>query len=202
MSLKERDLEKLWSNYENLAKMTKSKELLALIEEQGQRILECSYSQRTSEPFCGIGGLVEYSLELLKTCKNLNEALGYGVSPTSMIKVCLLSDIGRIGDQHYSRFVVCESEWHKEKLGQYFDWNESCTKFNIQDMSLWFSQQYNIKLSWDEWQAILLSKDFSNEENKFYSSYRERLSILVSLSKQAVLKNENDKIRGVYTTPF
>ena len=148
MNLKERDLEKLWKNYENLAKMTKSKELLELINDQDQRILECSYSQRVSEPFCGLGGLVEYSLELLKTCKNLNEALGYGVSPVSMIKTCLLADMGRIGDKNYSRFVVCESEWHKEKLGQYFDWNESCPKFNIQDMSLWFAQHYNIKLDW------------------------------------------------------
>ena len=99
MNLKERDLEKLWKNYENLAKMTKSKELLELINDQDQRILECSYSQRVSEPFCGLGGLVEYSLELLKTCKNLNEALGYGVSPVSMIKTCLLADMGRIGDK-------------------------------------------------------------------------------------------------------
>ena len=202
MNLKERDLEKLWKNYENLAKMTKSKELLSLIDDQGQRILECSYSQRASEPFCGLGGLVEYSLELLKTCKNLNEALGYGVSPVSMIKTCLLADIGRIGDKNYNRFVVCESDWHKEKLGQYFDWNELCPKFNIQDMSLWFAQHYNIKLDWNEWQAILLSKDFTNEENKFYSSHRERLALLINLSKQAVLKNESDKIRDVYTTPF
>ena len=202
MNLKERDLEKLWSNYENLAKMTKSESFLNLIEEQGQRILECSYSQRASEPFCGVGGLVEYSLELLKTCKKLNETLGYEVSPMSMIKVCLLVDIGRIGDKHNDRFIICESEWHKEKLGQYFDWNESCTKFNIQDMSLWFAQSYNIDLSWSEWQAILLSKDFTSDENKFYSSYRERLAILVNMAKQSVLKNESDKIKGVFTVPF
>jgi len=202
LELKERDLEKLWNNYENLSKMSRSDELIKLVEEQGQRILECSYSQRTNEPFCGVGGLVEYSLELLKTCKKLNESLDYQVSPLSMIKVCLLSDIGRIGDLHDDRFVVCESDWHKEKLGQYFDWNETCTKYNVQDMSLWFAQHYNIKLEWPEWQAILLSKDFSNDENKFYSSYKERLAVLVGLAKQVVIKNENDKIRGLYTTPF
>jgi hypothetical protein len=202
LNLKERDLEKLWRNYENLAKMIKSDSLLNLIEEQGQRILECSYSQRANEPFCGVGGLVEYSLELLKTCKKLNEALGYEVNPVSMIKVCLLSEIGRIGDKYNDRFIVCESEWHKEKLGQYFDWNESCTKFNVQDMSLWFAQNYKIELSWEEWQAILLSKEFSSDENKFYAEHRERLSILINISKQAVLKNEKDKINGSFTVPF
>ena len=202
MKLKERDLEKLWSSYENLTKMTNSEDLSRFIEKQGQRILECSYSQRTSEPFCGVGGLVEYSLELLKTCKKLNEVLGYQINPVSMIKVCLLSDVGRIGNLHNDRFIICESEWHKEKLGQYFDWNESCPKFNINDMSLWFAQHYNITLTWDEWQAILLSKDFTNEENKFYASHRERLAILINLSKQTVLKNESDKIRDVFVIPF
>ena len=202
MSLKERDVVSLWQKYENLVKITRDEGFINLVEQQGQRILECSYSQRESEPFCGIGGLVEYSLELLKICKNLNETLKYDISPQSMVKVCLLTDIGRIGDLHNDRFIVCESEWHKEKLGQYFDWNEACPKFNIQDMSLWLSQFYNVKLNWEEWQSILLSKDFTSEEVKFYSSYRERLAILINLSKQVVLKNENDKIKGCYTIPF
>ena len=202
MSLKDRDIESLWQKYENLAKMTKDEGLINLINDQGQRILECSYSQRESEAFCGIGGLVEYSLEMLKICKNLNETLKYDISPHSMIKVCLLTDVGRIGNLHHDRLIVCESEWHKEKLGQYFDWNESCPKFNVQDMSLWFSQFYNVRLSWEEWQSILLSKDSTSEEVKFYSSHRERLPILINLSKQVVLKNEFDKLKGCYTIPF
>ena len=44
-------------------------------------------------------------MELLKTCKKLNETLGYEVSPMSMIKVCLLVDVGRIGDKHNDRFI-------------------------------------------------------------------------------------------------
>ena len=201
-ALKQRNIEKLWTNYTKLASFLKDENFEKLIEEQGQRIIECSYSQRVKEPFCGIGGLVEYSLELLKTAKTLNEALGYQVSPNSLIKASFISDIGRIGTLQEERFVICTSDWHKEKLGQFYDWNENCEKYVVQDMSLWYAQKYQIDLSWNEWQSVLLSKDFANDENRFYSDHRCRLSIILNMAKQAVLKNEKDTIDGVYTLPF
>ena len=198
----ERDIEKLWGKFEKMIHHVEDDSLNKLIEEQGQRIVECSYSQRDKEPFCGVAGLVDYSLNLLINMRKLNEALGYQQSPTSIIKVALTCDLGRIGDINSDRFVITTSDWHKEKLGQYYDWNESCPKFNVQDMSLWFLQHYNVKLDWNEWQAILLSKDYMSEDNKFYSTHRDRLAVLTNIAKQATLKNEIDKINGVYTVPF
>jgi len=87
-------------------------------------------------------------------------------------------------------------------IGQYYDWNENCEKYNIQDMSLYHAQSNNIRLSWEEWQAIFLSKDFISEDNKFYGPYRHRLSVLLNLAKQVTLKNELDNINGVFTIPF
>ena len=201
-TLKERDVEKLWSNYTKLITLLKSESFDKLIEEQGQRIIECSYSQRAKEPFCGIGGLVDYSLELLKVAKSLNKSLGYEISPSSLIKTCFISPLGKIGTEKYNRFVICNSDWHREKLGQFYDWNESCEKYVVQDMSLWYAHKYQIDLSWNEWQAILLSKDFMNDENRFYSDNRCRLAIILNMANQAVIKNEKDKIAGDYTLPF
>ena len=198
----ERDIEKLWGKFEKMIHHVEDDSLNKLIEEQGQRIVECSYSQRDKEPFCGVAGLVDYSLNLLINMRKLNEALGYQQSPTSIIKVALTCDLGRIGDINSDRFIITTSDWHKEKLGQYYDWIESCPKFNVQDMSLWFLQHYNVKLDWNEWQAILLSKDYMSEDNKFYSTHRDRLAVLTNIAKQATLKNEIDKINGVYTVPF
>lgn len=198
----ERDIEKLWGKFEKMIHHVEDDSLNKLIEEQGQRIVECSYSQRDKEPFCGVAGLVDYSLNLLINMRKLNEALGYQQSPTSIIKVALTCDLGRIGDINSNRFVITTSDWHKEKLGQYYDWNESCPKFNVQDMSLWFLQHYNVKLDWNEWQAILLSKDYMSEDNKFYSTHRDRLAVLTNIAKQVTLKNEIDKINGVYTVSF
>ena len=54
----ERDVESLWKKYNKLLAVLQSEGVDKLLEEQGQRIIECSYSQKTSEPYCGIGGLV------------------------------------------------------------------------------------------------------------------------------------------------
>ena len=202
MSLKERDIEALWNKYENLVKITKEEGFAKLVEEHGQRIVECSYSQKKSEPFCGIGGLISYSLEIIKTCKKLNEALEYDVNPISMIKVGLLLDLSRIGNLTADRFIICESEWHKEKLGQYFEWNESCPKYKISDMSLWYAQRYNIYLTWDEWQAIMIAGDITGESKNFYGSHVSKLAVIFCMSKQAVLKKESDIIKGIHTLPF
>ena len=200
--MQERDIENIWEKYTRMVSLSKDENFINFINSNDQRIVECSYSQREKEPFCGPGGLVEYSLELLKNAKNISKAIGYEFSSTRLIKACLLSDIGRIGNATEDRFIICQSDWHKEKLGQYYDWNENCEKYSIQDMSLFHAQSNNIKLSWEEWQAIFLSKDFMSEDNKFYGSHRHRLSIILNLAKQVTLKNEIDKINGVFTIPF
>ena len=199
---KERDFEKLWAKYEGLLGSLKNENINKLLEEQGQRIIMTSFSQREKEPFCGIGGIVDYSLKLAKNANAICKALNYDVDKGSIIKCSLLSIVGRIGTSFEDRFVETTSEWHKEKLGQYFDWNESCPKYQINDMTLWFLQHYNIRLSWDEWNALFLLKDMSSEDNKFYSTHKSRLSLILNLSHAATIKDEFDIINGAYTVPF
>ena len=199
---KQRDIVTLWSKYEGLLKSLKDENIIKLLDDQEQRILMTSFSQREKEPFCGIAGIVDYSLKLAKNANAFCKALNYDVDKGSIIKCSLLSIVGRIGTSFEDRFTETTSEWHKEKLGQYFDWNENCPKYQINDMTLWFLQHYNIKLSWDEWNAIFLLKDLSSEDNKFYSSHKSRLSLVLNLSHSATLKDEFDEINGSYTVPF
>ena len=69
-------------------------------------------------------------------------------------------------------------------------------------MTLWFLQKYNITLDWNVWQAISLLNNIKSEENKFYGSHKDRLALLVSLAHEVTLKNEFDKLKDNYTTPF
>ena len=198
----ERDVESLWKKYNKLLAVLQSEGVDKLLEEQGQRIIECSYSQKTSEPYCGIGGLVAYSLDLAKNAKKLSQALNYEISSYSIIRCSLLSEIGRIGTQYTNRFKLSDSDWHKEKLGLYFDWNENCENYNIYHMSLWYIQRYGIDLSWHEWQTIVLMSGSNSEDSKFYGMHKSKLSMILSMSKELVLKNEKDTIDGVDAVPF
>ena len=53
---KQRDIEKLWSKYEGLLHKLQDEKINDLLENQGQRIIMGTYSQREKEQFCGIGG--------------------------------------------------------------------------------------------------------------------------------------------------
>ena len=199
---KERDVESLWKKYNNLLKGLENKNVDNLIESWDQRIIMSSFSQREKEPFCGIGGLVEYSLELAKASNNISKALNYDTNKSSIIKCCLLSTLGRVGTLTEDRYVECQSDWHKEKLGQYYDWNESCPKYQVNDMTLFILQSFKVYLTWDEWQAISLIKDMTSEDNKFYNMHKSRLSLVLQLAHESVMKDEKDKIDGVYTSPL
>jgi len=199
---KQRDVEILWNKYSNLLSKLNDENVENLINKWDQRIIMSSFSQREKEPFCGIGGLVEYSLELAKASNNILKALNYDTNPMSIIKCSLLSILGRVGNEMHDRYVECESEWHKEKLGQYYDWNESCPKYQVNDMTLFVLQRHNINLSWEEWEALSLLKDMSSENNKFYSAHKSRLSLVLQMAHESVMKDERDKILGIYKVPF
>ena len=199
---KERDVETLWEKYSNLLKRLENQNVDNLINTMDQRILMSSFSQREKEPFCGIGGNVEYALELAKKASALNKALNYDLNKASIIKCSLLSILGRVGTLTRNRYIDTTSEWHKEKLGQYYDWNEDCPKYQINDMTLFILQNYNVHLSWDEWNAISLIKDMTSEDNKFYNMHKSRLALVLQLAHETVMKDEKDKIDGEYTVPF
>ena len=199
---KERDVETLWNKYSNLLSKLNDENVDNIINKWDQRIIMASYSQREKDPFCGIGGLVEYSLELAKASNNILKALNYDTNPMSIIKCSLLSILGRVGNETQDRYIECESEWHKEKLGQYYDWNEKCPKYQVNDMTLYLLQRYNINLTWEEWEALTLLKDMTSEDNKFYSVHKSRLSLVMQMAHESVLKDERDKILGVYKVPF
>lgn len=199
---KERDVKSLWEKYSNLLEKLKDENVNNLVDSLGQRILIGSYSQREKEPYCGIGGLVEYSLEIAKTASNMNNTLGYDLNKASIIKCSLLSIVGKVGTLEEDRFSETTSEWHKEKLGQYYDWNESCPKYQTEDMTFFILQKFGIYVSWPEWQAIKLLEKSTSEENKFYGYFKNRLAVVMQMSHDIVMKNEKDKIDGLYTKPF
>jgi len=199
---KQREVEVLWEKYTNLISKVNDENIEKLLSDHDQRILMSSFSQREKEPFCGIAGLVEYSLELAKAANNICKALNYDLNPINIIKCSLLSILGRVGTLNQDRYVECTSDWHKEKLGQYYDWNESCPKYQVNDMTLFILQRYNITLSWDEWEALSLVKDMTSEDNKFYNMHKSRLSLVMQMAHESVMKDERDKILGIYNVPF
>jgi hypothetical protein len=197
---KQRNIESLWNMYESLLKKLNDDNINKLIDSKGQRIIETSYSLKTKEPFCGIGGIVEYSLELAKTSNKISKALNYDIDSFSIIKCALLSIVGRIGNLSTSRFIETTSDWHKEKLGQYYEWNEECFKYNLSEMTLYFLQFFDIKLNWDEYTTISQLNTPSIDE--YVKNDQSRLTTVLITAREIVLKDEKDKINETFVIPF
>lgn len=193
--LKERNIEQLWEKYYSLVKKLNDENILKLVESIDQIMVESSYSMKVSEPFCGIGGLVEYILEFTKNAKKINDTFELGIETYQLIKMCVLSEIGRCGVNGEKRYIEYNSDWHKEKLGQYFIWNDKIHKYKTSEMTIYYLNNFNIKLSWEEINAILLLNDFDGDLTKFYSDSKTNLATCLLFARDITLRKENNLIK-------
>ena len=88
----------------------------------------------------------------------------------SVARVCLVHELGKLGSAAEELFVVQESQWHKDKLGQNFKYNDKCSKMSTSHRTLCLLQEYGIRLEPDEWIAVLTSQGMQYPENAFYGN--------------------------------
>ena len=176
-----------WEKYTALSEKLKDENIDIMLEMLGERVLMCPASQRETEHGSHPGGLVEHSLKVAYAMKSINEALNMGVSTASILKVGLLHEIGKIGDEESSLFVDQDSDWHREKLGQNYKYNENLQKMSVSHRTLYLLQKFGVKLSQDEWIAIQIAPGSHYEENRFYVNAEPAIAILLQKAKSLVI---------------
>ena len=86
----ERNIEELWNKYNGLLGRLSDHGINKLLEEQSQRIAECTFNTKSSESFTGAGGLLEFSLNVAQSARNLNDSLNLSCSVKSILLTSLL----------------------------------------------------------------------------------------------------------------
>ena len=185
----ERNIEELWEKYSSLLGRISDHNINTMLNEQQQRIVECTFHTKKGDKYVGPGGFIEYSLDLARTVRELNAALNLNCSAKSIFLTSLLCDIGVVGDLNNDTYKLQESDWHREKLGQLYIWNEDCPKMTIPHKTLYLLQHYRVFLERDEWLSILLSNSKNVEENNFYGSEKKGLVYLIKVAKEHILNN-------------
>ena len=109
----------------------------------------------------------------------ISSALGYDTSTASIIRVGLLHEIGKVGDINNDYFLEQDSDWHREKLGQMYKYNENLPKMTVSHRTLYLLQSYGVTLTREEWEAIATSQGHHLDENKFYAYSKEPLTKLL-----------------------
>jgi hypothetical protein len=130
--------------------------LLSVIDENAERIMVAPASTRREYTCCHPGGLVEHSLRVLQNGAKLRQAysLTEVISIPSLILVSLFHDIGKMGTQTKDYYVHNESDWHREKLGVYYNIQERFQHMPVSQMSLMLLNNAGVQLEMDEWYAI------------------------------------------------
>lgn len=132
----------------------------------GERLLICPRAL-TETDGGHPGALVEFGLEVASAAKALSSTFG---NTKSLVKVSLLHELGKVGDIDNELYLVQESDWHRDKLGQVYKYNVDCPKMNIAHRTLWFLSHLQIELTREEWVAINVSQGLHLNENQFYAS--------------------------------
>ena len=112
------------------------------------------------------GALISFLLDTASAAKKVSSALGCNVK--SAVKVSLLHELGKIGSLENDLFIIQDSDWHREKLGQHYKYNEECTKMTIPHRTLLLLQHFNVNLNEEEFVALLTSQGMHYDDCKFY----------------------------------
>ena len=128
----------------------------------------------------------------LKHALFLNKSQNLKVPVTSILKVGLFHDLGKVGDLEHDLFVEQDSEWHREKLGQMYKYNECLEKMSVSHRTLFLLQHFGVSLTQEEWVAVQLAQGSHFEENRFYVGSEPTLALILQQAKQMV--HHKDKL--------
>jgi len=195
MTMSDADLERIksnWETFEGLCKRLSDQGVNSLLDELGDRLVMCPAAPNESQ--CGAypGGLIEHALKVTSNMRTMAKAFDVEVQTASILKVGLLHDIGKVGDLEQNYFIEQDSDWHREKLGQVYKFNEGLNKMSVSHRTLFLLQRFGIKLSKEEWIAIQLAAGSHFEENRFYVGHEPTLALILQLAKRFTVHADNN----------
>lgn len=148
-----------------------------MLAHMGERAAVAPASSRLEFHNAFPGGLVDHSLRVLARTIDLAAALKVRVPKESLIISAIFHDWGKVGTLDKDYYVYQDSDWHR-KRGQIYTVDESIRMPNAQ-LGLFVMSQFGVKLTEDEYLAVLLNDGQYSSANKEYAHREGRLALLV-----------------------
>ena len=133
------------------------------------------------------GGYVDHILRVIQCAESLyftwttmgSDMSGYTME--ELVFAAMHHDLGKIGfpGEGNEVYQIETSDWHRKNQGKMYRHNENIPFAMVPDLSIWLLQEYGVKMSWTEYQAIKIHDGMYDEANKPY---------FVARSAQAKLK--------------
>ena len=190
------NLNKFYSYIEKYVDQDKKDQLIEFYKGREETLATSPASTKLSHHNCFIGGYVDHvnrvvegALVLDKVWDRFGQKKDYTVS--ELVFSAINHDLGKLGTDEEPFYIPNDSQWHIEKQGAYFKYNNKMTHMRIADRSLFYLQQAGIPVSENEFLAIKLHDGLYEESNKAYyitySSESELKSNLPYILHQADL---------------
>lgn len=191
------DPETIASNYDKYRSLIekigdRAEPALSMVDALGERLALCPASARKEYHSAFPGGLVDHSLRVLTNAMKLVKAFGYDLPKDSLIIGCLCHDLGKVGDHENDYYVPQDSDWHRDKLGEMYKYNKDLQYMTVPHRGVWLCQHFGLKLTQDEWLAIVLNDGQYAEENAKYKMKEPRLVDVVHIADVLSTKQEKE----------
>jgi response regulator RpfG family c-di-GMP phosphodiesterase len=161
------ELQKAIDNIEIFKKLVREKvigsgnranQLLLLVDKLEEPLLVAPASTRTEYQGAYPGGLVEHSLNVVKTMAALNKAYEANLQAEEIVVTGLFHDIGKIGNGKKDYYLPKNSDWHN-KQGIMYETNPDFVNTPVSLRSLYLLQSFGIALEENEHYAISSIRD-------------------------------------------
>ena len=185
--------EKIKSNWEQFRKEidtffpTRKAQLHKMYDELEDRIVMMPASSIAHFHNAFAGGYVDHVLRVMECSRNLYatwQASGADMSGYTMEELMFAAmhhDLGKVGfpGEGNEVYQIETSDWHRKNQNKMYRHNENIPFTMVPDLSIWLLQEYDVKMSWTEYQAIKIHDGMYDDANKPY---------FVARSAQAKLK--------------
>jgi hypothetical protein len=132
--------------------------LLSLVDSVEETLILAPASTRIEYHGAFVGGLVEQSLNVLKTMSVLNKAYETSIPTDSLVVTGLFYDIGKVGDGKTPYYLAKQSDWHNQQ-GIMYEVNPNMISMPVSLRSLFLLQDARVRLTSEEHYAISTVKD-------------------------------------------
>jgi hypothetical protein len=122
------------------------------------------------------GGYVDHVLRVMDCAVSLHNTwttMGAdmtGYSQEEMLFAAMHHDLGKAGfpGDGNEVYQIETSDWHRKNQGKLYKTNSNIPFTMVPDLSIWLLQEYNVKMSWTEYQSIKIHDGLYDESNKPY----------------------------------
>ena len=179
-----------WERYRGLVDQffpTRKDALNRMYDEMEERMVFMPASSIAHFHNAFAGGYVDHVLRVMDCALTLHNTWTIcgsdmsGYTEEELLFAAMHHDLGKVGfpGEGNEVYQVETSDWHRKNQNKMYRHNENIPFAMVPDLSLWLLQEYDVKVSWNEYQAIKIHDGMYDDANKPY---------FVARSAQAKLK--------------